>query len=162
MFRVWSCVLFLGWTFNLASCSLGCTLVPGLELGSRLKFLGWIMDEIAPLSLWLHFVKPTELHYPATLLQFLILLQFFHIHSVWVKNGVKGGGEEFFLTRKLNNKHTVIIIVIKLCSMLGAGWHCPSDFPSIIVLGICGSIPADEGDLLVGLFQLNFSNWHQG
>jgi len=107
------------------------------------------MDEIAPLSLWLHFVKPTELHYPATLLQFLILLQFFHIHSVGVKNGVKGGGKEFFLTRKLNNKHTVIIILIKLCSMLGAGWLCPSDFPSIIVLGICGSIPADEGDLSV-------------
>jgi len=32
------------------SCSLGCTSVPGLELVSRLEFLGWIMGEIMPLS----------------------------------------------------------------------------------------------------------------
>jgi len=38
------------WILDLASCSLGCTAVPDLELGPRLGFLDWIMVEIAPLS----------------------------------------------------------------------------------------------------------------
>jgi len=38
-------------TLDLVCCSLGCTVVLGLKLGSRLEFLGWITGEIAPLSL---------------------------------------------------------------------------------------------------------------
>jgi len=37
--------------FDLVSFPLGCTLVQGLQLGTRLWFVDWIMDEIAPLSL---------------------------------------------------------------------------------------------------------------
>ena len=37
---------------DLASCSLGCTAVPGPELGTRLGFLDSITDEIVPLSGW--------------------------------------------------------------------------------------------------------------
>ena len=37
--------------FNLVSFPLGCTLVLGLELGTRLWFVDWVMDEIVPLSL---------------------------------------------------------------------------------------------------------------
>jgi len=36
---------------NLASFPLGCTAVPGPELGTRLWFVDWITDETAPLSL---------------------------------------------------------------------------------------------------------------
>ena len=36
--------------FDLSSCSLGCTAVPCLELGTQLMFLDWITDEMAPLS----------------------------------------------------------------------------------------------------------------
>jgi len=38
-------------TFDLVSCSLGCTVIPGLKLASRLNFWGWITGEIVPLSL---------------------------------------------------------------------------------------------------------------
>jgi len=37
---------------NLAFFPLGCTAVPGLELGTRLLFVDWITDEITPLSMW--------------------------------------------------------------------------------------------------------------
>jgi len=43
-------VPFLCSGFDLASCSLGCTLVPGLELGAPLGFLDCITDEIGPVS----------------------------------------------------------------------------------------------------------------
>jgi len=43
--------------FDLVSFPLGCTSVPGLELGTRLWFVDWITDEIVPLSQQNHLLE---------------------------------------------------------------------------------------------------------